>query len=296
MVTCFNRADTIERALNSIARQTFQDFEIIVVDDGSTDNSVMIIKDFVKSNLELNIRIYEHAINRGQNASINTAISNSNSELVAFLDSDDEWKPNFLKEMKKPFEDSNIGFAYCRLVGGPEWHLEGDLIFPEVLSQGFLSALGTLVVKSEAVYCISPLPERIFVNDMCQDDYICFELSKFFSCAHVPLNLYRIIGSSTSITRNVKDLALGWYQFYKHYENDIIKFTNKSVAEKYLFKCLNLALRSLSWKLLTRIMQDIICTLGYSKAIVGLARLILSEIRRNGGKLRAQIFSHNSNL
>jgi glycosyltransferase involved in cell wall biosynthesis len=78
--------------MDSIFVQTFQDFEIIVVDDGSTDNGPEIVNQYK----DPRVRII-HQSNAGPGAARNTGVMNSSSPYVAFLDADDEWLPNFLE-------------------------------------------------------------------------------------------------------------------------------------------------------------------------------------------------------
>lgn len=264
IVTCYNRANTIERALLSLSRQTSENFKIVFVDDASTDESVTVVQDFSRKHPQIALQIIRHDFNLGQNAAINSALKVVDSDLIAFLDSDDKWEPEFINEMQKPFEDASVDFAYCRLVGGPKWTLHGTGIYHEVLRQGFLSPLGTLVVRSNVFRSILPLPERIFVNDMCQDDYICFELSKTFTCKHIPEELYRIIGDSNgvSITGNRRNAALGWYQFYKHYECDLVILGEKRVFREYLYRNLLVAIKAGSFSLSFDIIRDLLIRVG----------------------------------
>ncbi|TPI81977.1 glycosyltransferase family 2 protein [Mesorhizobium sp. B2-8-9] len=92
----YNRADTLTRAVDSITGQTFQDWELVIVDDGSTDSTAQL--DFGKDPRIQVIR--QH--NLGVAAARNTGIAASRGRLIAFLDSDDEWLPYFL--------DLSVGF------------------------------------------------------------------------------------------------------------------------------------------------------------------------------------------
>ncbi len=92
VIPLYNKASYISRALNSVLAQTFQDFEVIVVDDGSTDRGAAIVKEFTDSRIRL-----IHQENRGVSAARNRGIEASRAELVAFLDADDEWLPKHLE-------------------------------------------------------------------------------------------------------------------------------------------------------------------------------------------------------
>jgi glycosyltransferase involved in cell wall biosynthesis len=92
IVPLFNKAAYVERALASISCQTFTDFEVIVVDDGSTDGS----SEIVARHRDSRVRIVSQQ-NSGPGAARNRGIDQSRGLLLAFLDADDEWLPHYLE-------------------------------------------------------------------------------------------------------------------------------------------------------------------------------------------------------
>lgn len=92
VIPLFNKERYVRRALESVCKQTIDKFEIIVIDDGSTDNSYNIAKDFHDQRISI---FYQK--NLGVSAARNKGIKMANSELVAFLDADDSWMPWFLE-------------------------------------------------------------------------------------------------------------------------------------------------------------------------------------------------------
>lgn len=96
VVPTYNRQDTIIRALDSIVKQTFSDFEIIIVDDCSRDNTVTCINEYKYKD---KIRLYILEKNSGANAARNKGIEMSVGKYIAFLDSDDVWDEAYLEEM-----------------------------------------------------------------------------------------------------------------------------------------------------------------------------------------------------
>ncbi len=90
VIPAYNRASLLKRALESVAMQTNRPAEIIVVDDGSTDDTAIMIKK------EFPDVVYIHQKNSGVSAARNLGIQNANHEWIAFLDSDDEWLPGKL--------------------------------------------------------------------------------------------------------------------------------------------------------------------------------------------------------
>ena len=91
VIPLYNKEKQIAYTLQSVFEQTFQDFEIVVVDDGSTDNSVEEVEKFDDSRIRL-----IHQTNAGVSAARNRGIEEARGELIAFLDADDEWMPEYL--------------------------------------------------------------------------------------------------------------------------------------------------------------------------------------------------------
>lgn len=91
IIPVYNREKTIRRCINSIISQTVQPYEIIVVDDGSTDKSLKIVDEF-----NYNIKVIKQN-HRGAQAARNIGILNAGGDYIAFLDSDDEWMPQMLE-------------------------------------------------------------------------------------------------------------------------------------------------------------------------------------------------------
>ena len=92
VVPLFNKEATVRRALLSIARQSYRPLEVLIVDDASTDGSVREANAFP----ELPFRVILREVNGGASAARNTGIECARGDLVAFLDADDEWHPEFL--------------------------------------------------------------------------------------------------------------------------------------------------------------------------------------------------------
>jgi glycosyltransferase involved in cell wall biosynthesis len=96
IIPLYNKENYVEKAINSILNQTYNNFEIIIIDDCSTDLSYEI----AKKNVSEKIRLIKHDKNKGLSASRNTGILNSKAEYITFLDADDVWKPTYLEEIK----------------------------------------------------------------------------------------------------------------------------------------------------------------------------------------------------
>jgi len=101
IIPTFNRQETISRAIRSCLSQSYQETELIIIDDCSSDNTTEIVKGFKESR----IRYFLHANNSGPAAARNTGLRNVKGEFVAFLDSDDEWLPDKVLQQLNVFTD-----------------------------------------------------------------------------------------------------------------------------------------------------------------------------------------------
>jgi glycosyltransferase involved in cell wall biosynthesis len=93
IIPLFNKAPYVQRALDSVTAQTFTDFELIVVDDGSTDEGPRIVEAYN----DPRIRLVKQE-NAGPGAARNRGIADARGEFIAFLDADDEWFPDYLEQ------------------------------------------------------------------------------------------------------------------------------------------------------------------------------------------------------
>jgi glycosyltransferase involved in cell wall biosynthesis len=111
IIPAYNAAKFLPQAIDSVAAQTFEDWRIVLVDDGSTDNTAEIVAPYAER-LGPKLKYIQQA-NAGLPAARNTAIRNSSAELLALLDADDIWLPERLAESVKVFENRpQVGLAY----------------------------------------------------------------------------------------------------------------------------------------------------------------------------------------
>jgi len=106
----YNRAHLVGRAIQSVLNQTYRDFELIVVDDGSTDSTESVVKGLG----DLRIRYIRCKQNKGGSAARNTGIRAAKGEYIAFQDSDDEWAPEKLEKQMMTFKTASyhVGVIY----------------------------------------------------------------------------------------------------------------------------------------------------------------------------------------
>ncbi len=116
IVTSFNYENYVIKTLESIKNQSYENVEIIIVDDKSSDNSVEKIKRFINDNQEINIKLIEHTQNKGQMAAMQTGLLNANGQFVSFIDSDDILVKDYAKTLIRVHLASSVAFVSGQLV------------------------------------------------------------------------------------------------------------------------------------------------------------------------------------
>ena len=113
VVPTYNRARMLGRALRSVLSQTYESFEVIVVDDGSIDETESVVRDFQ----DPRVRYVRHETNAGVSVARNTGVRMAKARWVVFLDSDDEMLPTLLEQVNQAVEQAteDVGFLWCGL-------------------------------------------------------------------------------------------------------------------------------------------------------------------------------------
>ncbi|AFY43981.1 glycosyltransferase family A protein [Nostoc sp. PCC 7107] len=167
IVPTFNRANLLPRAISSILKQTFSNFELIIVDDGSTDNTAEVVKEFT----DPRIIFLPLGKNYGGSYARNQGIKAARTELIAFLDSDDEWLPDKLELQLKRLQDSDDPLAtvvYCLGYECVEEQrkmpsltlFEGD-VFNHLLEGWLPPTTSLFMVKRSALLEVNGFDERL---------------------------------------------------------------------------------------------------------------------------------------
>lgn len=163
IITTYNREKLLSRSINSLFKQDFSDWEAIIVDDGSNDNTFEFIKPIILEHLNVK---YIYQKNQGLPAARNLGVSLSKGDYITFLDSDDEYKENHLSSrfrilQKNPYIDL--------LHGGVE--IIGDAYVPDKNNPSKLIHLdecfigGTFVIKRELFQKIGYFRQIDFADD-----------------------------------------------------------------------------------------------------------------------------------
>jgi len=162
VIPLFNKENTILRAISSVLNQTFQNFEIVVVNDGSTDNSVIKVEGVNDSRIKL-----IHQSNQGVSVARNTGILNAQFDWIAFLDADDEWLPEFLSKIETLHENHSD----CSILATCYNFYRGDLFYskPQINNikfgfNGVITNYFELAIESDPLFncsCVCVLKEAL---------------------------------------------------------------------------------------------------------------------------------------
>ena len=139
-ILCYNAENTIQQAIKCALEQNYQAFEIIIVDDASTDSSHSKIKPFLGSP---RIRFIQHITNKGQGMARNSVINAARGEFVAFFDDDDVSDPQRLKIQKDTIVSNEVRFGTVKVA----CYASGCRVYPN----GY-------VVKSHAIGSVGNTP------------------------------------------------------------------------------------------------------------------------------------------
>lgn len=227
IIPTYNRAKILPRAIKSVLNQSFEDFELIVVDDGSTDKTKEIVQTFQKKDLRVK---YIWQKNSGAPARPkNRGIREAKGEYLAFLDDDDEWEKEKLEEQIRLFESQrNLGFVGCDILiineRGERKELKEykipkyspKIFFERLLERNFLLTSSSIMVKKEIFNEIGFFDENLKVAD---DWDMWLRISKKFPFDFVSKFLIKYYIHQKSITPNLdpeKEAKELEYIFEKH--------------------------------------------------------------------------------
>ena len=113
IIPVYNVERYLKQCLNSVIRQTYENLEIICVNDGSTDNSLAILKEYEQKDHRIVVISQE---NKGLSAARNTGLTHVTSDYVSFIDSDDYIDPRYIEVLYTKLHESNADFSLCDIL------------------------------------------------------------------------------------------------------------------------------------------------------------------------------------
>lgn len=244
VIPAFNRAHTIEAAVKSVQEQTYRNWEIIVSDDGSTDETQSVVERLSKN--DPRVHYVKHHPNRGAQSARNNGIRATKGEWVAFLDSDDQWLPDSLKMRMDPALSKGCSVVYSNgyiLFEDKRQELYQVSDISKDPYKGVLSKEGpmfpTLIVKKDALEKIGYLDETAIAY---QEWNTSIRLAKFCAFCFVKeptfIYDYRTPGAiSRSHARNAKayvDIVnIFYWEMFKHVGTEGLVYHYERISDWY---------------------------------------------------------------
>ena len=219
----YNAEEFLKETYDSILAQTFTDWEWLVVDDGSKDNSLAILEEFAAA--DKRIQVFRNTYEKGPGGARNVGIENASGKYMTFLDSDDYWYPTFLEKSLSAMKNKSVGFVYASY---ERWdddlkHKYDDFIVPEKLT--YKQLLRTCPISCLTAFIdIERLGKKHMSNRAKRQDYgLWLDYVKEIDYAYgieEPLAKYRIRKNSVS----AKKTTLIKHQFMIYYEQQNLNF------------------------------------------------------------------------
>jgi glycosyltransferase involved in cell wall biosynthesis len=213
IIPTFNRAPLVGRAIRSVLSQTWQDWELLVVDDASTDGT----EEAVRSFSDARIQYLRHDRNQRVSAARNTGIRVARGEYVSFLDDDDEWLPEKLAKELEVFRNSDpeVGLVYT---GKTVFDEHGRIlqvrmptlsgwVYDAMLERHFIGSPSRVTIRKEVLERVAGFDET-FVN--CQDYDLWLRVAKVSKIACVPRLLVKRYLLSDQMSGSLRNICAGW--------------------------------------------------------------------------------------
>jgi glycosyltransferase involved in cell wall biosynthesis len=157
-ITCYNYGAYVDKAIQSVLSQTLQDFELIIIDDGSTDNTEQILQPYMDR------IIYKYQQNGGPPVARNTGLDLATGEYIAFLDADDIWTNNKTAIQKAIFDENSGAEIVLGLYKKQRFETRKDLKGEDTEPE-FQLLLGCTMAKRDVFSKIGRLDPELFLGD-----------------------------------------------------------------------------------------------------------------------------------
>lgn len=222
----FNRAQVLPKAVESILRQTYKDFELIIVDDGSTDNTADVVKNFNDDRI-----VYVRQENAGACVARNNGIEHSRGEYIAFQDSDDIWHEDKLEKQLKTIQDKNADIVFCRMnrmSGGKKIGLVSNYFKEGFLSKDVMPmSIGTQTLVGKSIV----FKQEKFDPEMprFQEFELLVRAQKNYSiyCMEEPLVDYHL--QNDSISANASSIMAAWRLILKKHPDFLTLYKSSRI-------------------------------------------------------------------
>ena len=262
IVPVYNAERSLTRCLNSIQRQKYSDFEVILVDDGSTDKSNIICREFVQEDERFKLLDQE---NSGPSVARNRGLNLAQGKYIAFVDSDDYLENDYLNLIKEKFEKADIGVVF---IGFHKITQDGSLISKHILSDDNLdyhSKLLELSTRDMFGYTwVKVFKREVIGSSIFREDLNLFE-DEIFTCqvlnnccqvGVVEQAIYNYtVGNASALTgKTHMDYCQKREQVFQAWKTLLVDYKNK---EEALIQLANIALKTCQFYYLERNIKSI---------------------------------------
>jgi glycosyltransferase involved in cell wall biosynthesis len=236
VIPTHNRADFLRGAVSSVLNQTYQNFEIIVVDDASTDDTAKVVAAFNDER----IRFLRHDTNKGGSAARNTGILASKCDYIAFLDDDDEWLPEKLAKQMDVLLASpqDVGCVYTgcvdvdrttgRVIGQQIPTKRGNLS-KELLVKNCIGGASSVLLKRDCFKKVGLFDESL---PRSQDYDMWFRIANEFLFEYIQAPLFKYYLHESRISTNLEAISAGLEILARKYKN--FPVAKKPYSDAYL--------------------------------------------------------------
>ncbi|MTT32162.1 glycosyltransferase [Terrilactibacillus sp. BCM23-1] len=232
IIPTYNREKLLYGAINSLKDQTYNNIEIIIVDDCSNDNTEqMVMEEKLKDH---RIVYVKHNKNMGAPQARNTGISKSTGEFIAFLDSDDQWLPSKLEKQMKIFQKKKkVGVVYTGIINVSNNGIRNKTtpkfngqILNELLIRNCVGTTSTVMIRKNLLVKTGGFDSNL---PSCQDWDLWVRLAQISNFDFVDESLVVFNEhDGDRITTNIKSVLDGHIRFYEKYDYLIEKLEKKT--------------------------------------------------------------------
>lgn len=267
IIPAYNAMEYLPATVESVLKQSFEDFEIIIVDDGSPDN----LKEWASGVEDSRVKLISQD-NQGPSIARNTGIFHSQGEYIAFLDSDDIWAPSKLQKQVEVL-DSNpkLGLVYTWIIQTDKYgnstgrlfqFYEEGQVWEKLLLRNFIACGSTPLIRCECFDEVGNFDPNLFGpedNDM----WLRIAAKYEFAVIKEPLVYYRQLNSSVS--RNLEKMEKSWQLMHAKALSNAPSYLAKSNLEALEKKSYGLKYIYLAWRALQSYDKNFKLAIDYSK-------------------------------
>nr|MDJ0704594.1 glycosyltransferase family A protein [Leptolyngbyaceae cyanobacterium MO_188.B28] len=166
VIPVYNGQSTIQETVDSVLKQTLTDFELIVINDGSTDKTLEILE----ANPDPRIKIFSYP-NKGLSASRNRGIRHAASDLITFLDADDLWSPDKLEAQRRALQahpNADVAYSWTDYIDGDSQFLQAGMhitangnVLAKLLTVNFIESGSNVLIRQSALKSVGFFDESL---------------------------------------------------------------------------------------------------------------------------------------